>query len=1020
MSKVRKRFEKGIRILEDDLTSEDLSQKGEIAIDSNDSKLKYRDDSATREVADTDSAQTLENKTIDATAASGNNTISMDADDVVYDNAASGLTATDVKAALDELKTGLDNQNEASELEYDNSISGLAATNVQAALDEIDGDLDAHVAATSAHGVSGDVVGTIDAQTLTNKTIDADNNTISNLAHGAEVDNPTSGVHGVTGNIVGDSDAQTLTNKTLGTGIVFDEPSDHGVVTVSFTGEGNIDPTKGVIRVTNASGITGLIAGQNERAIIINKTGGALFLRNESGSVLSSQQILTGIGEDLELSPDASVLVQYNTTDSKWNVVGGAGLVDAVDVSYDNSTSGLAATDVQTAIDEVDSDLDNHIAATSAHGTTGDVVGTSDTQALTNKDIDGGTASDTSRITLPQDTKTNLDALTRKEGTLVYANDQDKLYIDNGTSLLDVSKGGGLDVYYTQDMEGLANTSSFSRGNNATFLGGGVLAGTLAIETVNPISGDNSLSYTQAAGSLNDYFASEIIEIDNKQQNNDSGMTFYFQYDGNDNDLKFVVYDVTNSTELTSGVELVKTSTKSQRYALSFYVPATCTQIRWGAQVLVENIGAVLLVDDVEITSNPFVYKNLVDPRTVVRGAGNGGESITANVTDIPFTEVEDELGLWDGDSFTAQEDGDYLVAGSIIYTAPVTTRGLIFVDGVFELNAGTDVSSTRHGVNAIVTLSAGEVLTIRAGGGGTLANDPQNHWIHIQKIPESTEHVITPAKSSSEDYLDYRGTVTSGLDNLATVSGSAEATQFTLKRKCFVFLKMSQTLVTNSNGQVINIRIDGDVKSSSITSADGAKTWSNVASYFGEVEEGSVISFNGMANGLNTEISLQLVDFDSKILAAIPTPKTAYIKDVKPSGTAGGTFTSGAWQTRDLNTLEGDTGFVSLSGNQVTIAPGKYKIKASAPANQVNNHQSKLRNITDGVDQLLGVSTYCPSGTAVQNESNIKGTITLTSTKVFEIQHQCTVSKATDGFGRTASFGVDELYTILEIEKIG
>jgi len=53
---------------------------------------------------------------------------------------------------------------------------------------------------------------------LTNKTIDADNNTCSNFNHGAEVDNPSSGVHGVTGSVVGTTDTQTLTNKIIDQG----------------------------------------------------------------------------------------------------------------------------------------------------------------------------------------------------------------------------------------------------------------------------------------------------------------------------------------------------------------------------------------------------------------------------------------------------------------------------------------------------------------------------------------------------------------------------------------------------------------------------------------------------------------------------------------------------------------------------------------------------------------------------------------------------------------------------------
>lgn len=96
-----------------------------------------------------------------------------------------------------------------------NKSGSTGATTVSGLAPGIDHDNLINGTSTAAHGTTGNVVGTSDSQTLTNKTIDADNNTISNLEHGAEVDNPTSGVHGVTGNVVGTSDTQTLTNKTF-------------------------------------------------------------------------------------------------------------------------------------------------------------------------------------------------------------------------------------------------------------------------------------------------------------------------------------------------------------------------------------------------------------------------------------------------------------------------------------------------------------------------------------------------------------------------------------------------------------------------------------------------------------------------------------------------------------------------------------------------------------------------------------------------------------------------------------
>lgn len=57
---------------------------------------------------------------------------------------------------------------------------------------------------------------------------------------------------------------------------------------------------------------------------------------------------------------------------------------------------------------------------------------------LTNKDIDGGTATDASRITIPKQAKAALDALSRKVGTVVYATDENKVYYDNGSALVPV------------------------------------------------------------------------------------------------------------------------------------------------------------------------------------------------------------------------------------------------------------------------------------------------------------------------------------------------------------------------------------------------------------------------------------------------------------------------------------------------------------------------------------------------------------------------------------------------------
>jgi len=68
------------------------------------------------------------------------------------------------------------------------------------------------------------------------------------------------------------------------------------------------------------------------------------------------------------------------------------------------------------------------------------LFGTSPT--LTTPTLAGGTASNTSRWTVPSNTLANLTALTRVEGVIVYATDTDKFYSDDGTNLNEVGGSG--------------------------------------------------------------------------------------------------------------------------------------------------------------------------------------------------------------------------------------------------------------------------------------------------------------------------------------------------------------------------------------------------------------------------------------------------------------------------------------------------------------------------------------------------------------------------------------------------
>ena len=74
------------------------------------------------------------------------------------------------------------------------------------------------------------------------------------------------------------------------------------------------------------------------------------------------------------------------------------------------------------------------------------LVARATTDILTNKDIDGATASNTSRITVPKASAATLAGLTRKQATVAYDTDKAALVVDDGNAFKTI--GGGLTVVY--------------------------------------------------------------------------------------------------------------------------------------------------------------------------------------------------------------------------------------------------------------------------------------------------------------------------------------------------------------------------------------------------------------------------------------------------------------------------------------------------------------------------------------------------------------------------------------------
>lgn len=145
-----------------------------------------------------------------------------------------------------------------------------------------------------------------------------------------------------------------------------------------------------------------------------------------------------------------------------------------------------------------------------------------------------------------------------------------------------------------------------------------------------------------------------------------------------------------------------------------------------------------------------------------------------------------------------------------------------------------------------------------------------------------------------------------------------------------------------------------------------------------------------------------------------------ALLRDVKAVNLDGGTFNSGDWRKRDLNSLIGDLSFIDLdsTSSEFTLDTGTYVIQAKAPALSVDQHQARLYNISSGADVAYGSMAHTGNLGAV-TISFLNAVLTVSSgPETFILQHRSDASNLGDGFGRGSGWG-ESVFSEITIRKL-
>tara|TARA_B100000214_G_scaffold299438_1_gene229600 strand:+ start:3930 stop:6080 length:2151 start_codon:yes stop_codon:yes gene_type:complete len=350
-------------------------------------------------------------------------------------------------------------------------------------------------------------------------------------------------------------------------------------------------------------------------------------------------------------------------------------------------------------------------------------------------------------------------------GALYFDSVAKGLKVHDGTQFNDVGSGssGGLDTFYVEDFRA---TPAYS-----------ATGGTCSIIDDADSLSEKSLKYIPSGTSAESFFCgASDITFYKRQKGKTCSISFYYTYDGADDDFTVQVKD-NAGTILTSSSDLLKSTSTAKKFVTTFTIPSGATSLQWGIKKTTDadNLAAYkLIIDDVEISQDPFVQADLgtITEWQSYTATLNNTQGVVSGYPEAKYRRV--------GDSIEVKFNVKYDSTGHTSTFSLSLPPGMTFDDAKLPDNfypgtgymgtalhfndESTDVYSDfiiTRGSNATIQMagdypdgqSTGVVGSQTFGAGDYISGTftaPITGW------GSTNTHIVTPAKSNLTDWTSY------------------------------------------------------------------------------------------------------------------------------------------------------------------------------------------------------------------------------------------------------------------------